>query len=101
MGTGRRTEDQGIIEQTCQQEPGHLRWNSYTCFMIESCDNCACAANGIGPEHDWLVGMDVRNAVMVDDAQQFGLFDAINGLRLFIVIHQYYTFRSSIKQVCA
>src|SRR5262249_10906979 len=71
-GTGRRAEDQGIVEQTCQQEPGHLAWNSYACFMIESCDNSTSAANRVGSEHNWLVGMDVGNAVMVDNAQQFG-----------------------------
>src|SRR6266567_2003329 len=79
-GAGRRTEDQGIIEQTCQQESSHLAWNSYARFMVESYDNSAGAANGVGSEHDGPVGMDVGNAMMVDNTQQFGLFDAIDGL---------------------
>src|SRR6266567_1687478 len=80
QSAGGRTEDQGIIKQTCQQESSHLTWNSYTRFMIESSDNGACTANRVGPEHDGPVSMDVGNAMMVDNAQQFGLFDALDGL---------------------
>src|SRR5438093_2735550 len=67
--------------------------------MIETNDDGTGAANRVSPEHDWPGSTHVGNTVVVDDAEQFGFFDAIDGLGLLVMIDQHYPFRVGSQQV--
>ena len=45
--------------------------------------------------------MDIGNAVVIDYSQQFSFFDAIHGLRAFVVVYQYDPFRTGAEEICS
>ncbi len=62
--------------------------------MIVPVQPTGSARNMIG-----LLGMHVGDAVMIDDAQQFGFLDAIDGLRLLVVIDQDHALGACVEQI--
>jgi hypothetical protein len=76
-----------------------MAWDGDASFVVEAGDDRTCAADWFGAEVDWLVGVDVGNAVMVDDTEKFCFMNAVNGLRLFVMVNQIDTFCGS--QTCS
>ena len=48
--------------------------------MVKAGDDCAGAADRVSTKHNGLVCVNIGDAMMVDNTEQFGLIDTVHGL---------------------
>ena len=57
-------------------------------FLVQGRDDRGRAAHGFVLEIDGVARRDVAEAVVVDDLEDLGLLDAVDGLALLVVVDQ-------------
>lgn len=88
LRAGRGLKHNGIREDRSTHQAGHLRGRHDTALLIKLRDDRIRTANWFITHGDRLCGLDIRQAVMVDDTKDLRLLKARYGLRELVVVHQ-------------
>ena len=86
QGTGRRTEHERIGQNGAAQKTRDLRRNLKALFFINGIDDGRRAADGLVAEIHRCHRLEGADAVVIDDFQNFCVFDVFNRLTALIVI---------------
>ena len=70
-------------------------------LLVHGGDDGVGAAHRLVADGDGLAGLNVRQAVGVDDAQDLRLLDAGDGLSQLVVVHQHHLLAPGLQQVVA
>src|SRR5258708_8298432 len=65
--TGGGMENQGVVQETRQEQSGDLAGRDDSGFAVEISDDRTCATHGISSEQNRPVGMDVGDAAVVNN----------------------------------
>ena len=68
-------------------------------LLIHAGDDGGGAAHGLVADPDGLAGLDIRQAVVVDNLQNVRLIQAGNGLGPLVVVHQHHALAPGTQQV--
>jgi len=88
MGTGGGFEFQGVGENSSAENAGDFGGGADAVFKIKVGDDGGGAANGIVFEGDGAFGLEVAKTVVVDNFEDLGLFDTVDGLGFFVVVQE-------------
>ena len=90
LGAGGRLEHDRVRQNGPGHEPGDLGTGHHAVFLIHGGEDGVGAAHGLVAHADGLGGLDIRQAVVVDDLQDLHLLQPGHGLGGLVVIHQHH-----------
>ena len=99
LGAGGGLEHNGVGQDGRRQQPRHIGRGHDAVFLIHTGDDGGGAAHGLVAHPDGLAGLDIRQAVVVDDLQNLRLIQARNGLGPLVVVHQHHALAPGAQQV--
>ena len=101
LSAGRRFEHNGIRHDGRRQQTRHLGGRHQTFFLVHGGDNGSRAAHSLVAHINGVVGLNIRQSVMVHDLQDLRLLQTQNRLSLLIVVHQNDTLTAGPQQMIA
>lgn len=101
LGGGGRFEHDRIRQDGRAHQPGELRMGHEALFLEHAGQDRVGAAHDVVAEEDGREGLDIRKAVVVDDAQNLSLVQPGHGLGDLVVVDQDDLFAAGLDQMVA
>ena len=101
-GSSRRgLEHDGVADDSGSHQPGKLRARHQSVLLVHGGDDRGCGADRFIPHEAGVPGLNVSEAVVIDDPNQLRLLDTGNSLAHLIVVHEDKTLAVRTQQVVA
>ena len=99
LGAGGGLEHDGVRQDGAGHKARHLGGGYHAVFLVHGGDDGVGAAHRLVAHMDGLAGLDIRQAVVVDDLQDVYLLQTGDGLGDLVVIHQNHLLAAGTQQM--
>ena len=99
LSTGGRFEHNRIGKDGRRHHTCHFFRGQNALFLIHTGNDGIGRAHRLIADIDRIGGLDIRQAVVIDDLQNIRLFQAGNGLGSFVMVHQHHPFSPGTEQM--
>ena len=98
-GAGGGLEHNRVGDDSCCHHAGHLFAGHQTSVLEHGSDDGIGRAYGLVADVNGVAGLNISQAVVVDDLQDLRFFQTGNGLGSFVVVNQYHPLSSGTQQM--